>query len=179
MIPRELEEIPLWIFLRMLITFQSSNIIFFTILKWRVQVKVKVKVFGVEKSLWSSTLRKLKQCCPQRALKHLLNDTKISLLACIEAEIRPILGTRSGRKGQSSPTRISESIRPKNQKIGILHISHTSLSLESFRKIWGGHVNGIGWFEMESLYSPTRWPVVRCCDHIVMKLICWVVFKIV
>ena len=116
---KKLLEIPLWIFLRSLITLLATNRIFFRFLKNRVEVKVKVKALTFYILPQQTNMAALKLCCPDRTSKKLTNDTKITFLAMIRAEIQAIYGTRSSGSGQTFMTRISESTWPKIKKFRV------------------------------------------------------------
>jgi hypothetical protein len=114
---KKLLEIPLWIFLRSLITLLATNRIFFRFLKNRVEVKVKALIFYI--SPQQTNMAALKLCCPDRVIKKLKNDTKITFLAMIRAEIQAIKGTWSSGSGQTFMTHISESTWPKIKKFRV------------------------------------------------------------
>ena len=109
---KQLLEIPLWIFLRSLITLLATKK-FFQIFKNRVEVNVKVKALIFYILPQHTNMAALKLCCPDRVSKKLKNDTKITFLAMIRAEIQATRGTRSSWSGQTFMTRISESTWPK------------------------------------------------------------------
>ena len=111
---KKLLEIPLWIFLRSLITLLATNRIFFRFKKNRVEVKVKFFIFRLNRLTWQHW-----NYVAQIVSKKLKNDTKITFLAMIRAEIQVIKGTWSSGSGQTFMTHISESTWPKIKKFRV------------------------------------------------------------